>query len=188
MGPAFIATEEANAQAAYKQMIVDSNASDIVYSNLFTGVHGNHLRQRTSTPGSTRQRCRNRTLSKMNFGSGSVKAWKDIWGAGQGVGAIKRVVPAADLVRRFAEEYALGTPPAGPCPANGAHQRRQGSRPGLITSSRAVRRIRRRIALSPAPLAGTLSRRQWRPAPQAGSSCLSSSGNSSSAQDTQSSS
>jgi len=107
VGSAFIAAEEANAQAAYKQMIVDSNASDIVYSNLFTGVHGNYLRQSIVNAGLDPAALPESDPSKMNFGSGSVKAWKDIWGAGQGVGAIKRVVPAADLVRRFAEEYAL---------------------------------------------------------------------------------
>ncbi|KJK26248.1 2-nitropropane dioxygenase [Burkholderiaceae bacterium 16] len=107
VGSAFIATEEANAQAAYKQMIVDSNASDIVYSNLFTGVHGNYLRQSIVNAGLDPAALPESDPSKMNFGSGSAKAWKDIWGAGQGVGAIKRVVPAADLVRRFAEEYAL---------------------------------------------------------------------------------
>lgn len=107
VGSAFIATEEANAQSGYKQMIVDSNASDIVYSNLFTGVHGNYLRQSIVNSGLDPEALPESDPSKMNFGSGSAKAWKDIWGAGQGVGAIKRVVPAADLVRRFAEEYAL---------------------------------------------------------------------------------
>ncbi len=107
VGSAFIATEEANAQAGYKQMIVDSNAADIVYSNLFTGVHGNYLRQSIVNAGLDPEALPQSDPSKMNFGSGSAKAWKDIWGAGQGVGAIKRVVPAADLVRRFAEEYAL---------------------------------------------------------------------------------
>lgn len=107
VGSAFIATEEANAQSGYKQMIVDSNASDIVYSNLFTGVHGNYLRQSIVNAGLDPEALPESDPSKMNFGSGSAKAWKDIWGAGQGVGAIKRVVPAADLVRRFAEEYAL---------------------------------------------------------------------------------
>ncbi|WP_454727273.1 MULTISPECIES: NAD(P)H-dependent flavin oxidoreductase [Cupriavidus] len=107
VGSAFIATEEANALAGYKQMIVDSNASDIVYSNLFTGVHGNYLRQSIVNAGLDPEALPQSDPSKMNFGSGSAKAWKDIWGAGQGVGAIKRVVPAAELVRRFAEEYAL---------------------------------------------------------------------------------
>jgi len=107
IGSAFIATHEANAQDGYKQMIVDSTANDIVYSNLFTGVHGNYLRGSIERAGLDPQALPESDPSKMNFGSASAKAWKDIWGAGQGVGAIKRVVPAAELVRRFAEEYAL---------------------------------------------------------------------------------
>jgi len=107
IGSAFIATQEANAQDGYKQMIVDSSAGDIVYSNLFTGVHGNYLRGSIERAGLDPEALPQSDPSKMNFGSTSVKAWKDIWGAGQGVGAIKRVVPAGDLVRRFAEEYAL---------------------------------------------------------------------------------
>ncbi|GAB7547958.1 NAD(P)H-dependent flavin oxidoreductase [Cupriavidus sp. CuC1] len=117
VGSAFIATEEANAQAGYKQMIVDSTASDIVYSNLFTGVHGNYLRQSIVNAGLDPEALPQSDPSKMNFGSGSAKAWKDIWGAGQGVGAIKRVVPAADLVRRFSEEYALARRRLGLAPA-----------------------------------------------------------------------
>ncbi|MCY1222166.1 putative enoyl-[acyl-carrier-protein] reductase II [compost metagenome] len=107
IGSAFIATQEANAQDGYKQMIVDSSAGDIVYSNLFTGVHGNYLRGSIERAGLDPEALPQSDPSKMNFGSASVKAWKDIWGAGQGVGAIKRVVPAGELVRRFAEEYAL---------------------------------------------------------------------------------
>ncbi|TDF61908.1 nitronate monooxygenase family protein [Cupriavidus sp. L7L] len=107
IGSAFIATQEANAQDGYKQMIVDSSAGDIVYSNLFTGVHGNYLRGSIERAGLDPEALPQSDPSKMNFGSTSVKAWKDIWGAGQGVGAIKRVVPAGELVRRFAEEYAL---------------------------------------------------------------------------------
>ncbi|MBP0621094.1 NAD(P)H-dependent flavin oxidoreductase [Cupriavidus consociatus] len=107
IGSAFIATQEANAQDGYKQMIVDSSAGDIVYSNLFTGVHGNYLRGSIERAGLDPEALPQSDPSKMNFGSASAKAWKDIWGAGQGVGAIKRVVPAGDLVRRFAEEYAL---------------------------------------------------------------------------------
>ncbi|WP_454738842.1 NAD(P)H-dependent flavin oxidoreductase [Cupriavidus necator] len=107
IGSAFIATQEANAQDGYKQMIVDSTANDIVYSNLFTGVHGNYLRGSIERAGLDPAALPQSDPSKMNFGSASAKAWKDIWGAGQGVGAIKRVVPAGELVRRFAEEYAL---------------------------------------------------------------------------------
>ncbi|REE94165.1 NAD(P)H-dependent flavin oxidoreductase [Cupriavidus plantarum] len=107
IGSAFIATVEANADAAYKQMIVDSAAEDIVYSNLFTGVHGNYLRESIVRSGLNPDALPVSDPTSMNFGSTRVKPWKDIWGAGQGVGAIKRVVPAADLVHRFIEEYAL---------------------------------------------------------------------------------
>ncbi|MET0961419.1 MAG: nitronate monooxygenase family protein [Noviherbaspirillum sp.] len=108
IGSAFIATAEANAAEGYKQMIVESNASDIVYSNLFTGVHGNYLRQSIVNAGLDPDALPDSDPSKMNFGSGSsskAKAWRDIWGAGQGVGAIKRVVPAAEMIARFADEY-----------------------------------------------------------------------------------
>jgi nitronate monooxygenase len=108
IGSAFIATAEANADELYKQMIVDSSASDIVYSNLFTGVHGNYLRQSIVNAGLDPNALPESDASKMNFGSGGgskAKAWRDIWGAGQGVGAIKRVVPAAELVARFTDEY-----------------------------------------------------------------------------------
>ena len=108
VGSAFIATREANADERYKQMIVDSSAADIVYSNLFTGVHGNYLRQSIVDAGLDPEALPQSDPSKMNFGSGGgskAKAWRDIWGAGQGVGAIKRVVPAAELVARFADEY-----------------------------------------------------------------------------------
>jgi nitronate monooxygenase len=107
VGSAFIATTEAHADERYKQMIVDSSASDIVYSNLFTGVHGNYLRQSIVNAGLDPEALPASDASKMNFGSGGgkAKAWRDIWGAGQGIGAIKRVVPAAELVARFTDEY-----------------------------------------------------------------------------------
>ncbi|MHA6847528.1 NAD(P)H-dependent flavin oxidoreductase [Ralstonia syzygii] len=108
VGSAFIATEEANAVEAYKQAIVESTAGDIVYTNLFTGVHGNYLRKSIVASGLDPDALPESDPSKMNFGSGDgakAKAWKDIWGAGQGVGAVKRVVPAAELVKRFAEEF-----------------------------------------------------------------------------------
>lgn len=124
IGSAFIATQEANAQDGYKQMIVDSSANDIVYSNLFTGVHGNYLRGSIERAGLDPAALPQSDPSKMNFGSASAKAWKDIWGAGQGVGAIKRVVPAAELVRRFAEEYALARRRLGLPDAAGAPQAR----------------------------------------------------------------
>jgi nitronate monooxygenase len=120
IGSAFIATLEANAQDAYKQMIVDSNADDIIYSNLFTGVHGNYLRESIVKSGLDPEALPTSDATAMNFGSTRVKPWKDIWGAGQGVGAIKRVVPAAELVRRFVEEYALARRRLGLAPAEAA--------------------------------------------------------------------
>src|SRR5690554_187074 len=108
IGSAFIATEEANADAAYKQAILESTASDIVYSNLFTGVHGNYLRQSIVNSGLDPEALPESDPSKMNFGSGGsskAKAWRDIWGAGQGVGAVKQVVPAAALIERLKAEY-----------------------------------------------------------------------------------
>ena len=108
IGSAFIATEEANAAQAYKDMIVESTASDIVYSNLFTGVHGNYLRQSIVNSGLDPEALPESDPSKMNFGSGGsskAKAWRDIWGAGQGVGAVKQVVPAAALIERLKAEY-----------------------------------------------------------------------------------
>jgi nitronate monooxygenase len=105
MGTAFIATREANASDAYKQMIVDSSADDIVYSNLFTGVHGNYLKPSIAAAGLDPDNLPQSDPSKMNFGSGSVKAWKDIWGAGQSVSAVHEVLPAAELVARLKREY-----------------------------------------------------------------------------------
>jgi nitronate monooxygenase len=106
IGSAFIATDEANAAAAYKQAIVDGYASDIVYSNLFTGVHGNYLRGSIAAAGMDPDNLPDGDVSTMNFHEGSTKAWKDIWGSGQGIGAVKAVVPAAALVARLAREYA----------------------------------------------------------------------------------
>ncbi len=106
MGTAFIATREANAQEAYKQMIVDGSADDIVYSNLFTGVHGNYLKPSIVAAGLDPSNLPVSDPSKMNFASGSAKAWKDIWGAGQGLSAVKEVLPAADLIERLKREYA----------------------------------------------------------------------------------
>ena len=108
VGAAFIATHEANADAAYKQMIVESTAADIVYSNLFTGVHGNYLKGSILNSGLDPEALPESDPSTMSFGSGGsskTKAWKDIWGAGQGVGAVKQVVPAAELISRLQEEY-----------------------------------------------------------------------------------
>jgi nitronate monooxygenase len=106
IGSAFIATEEANASAAYKQAIVDGYANDIVYSNLFTGVHGNYLKPSVRAAGMDPDNLPNGDVSTMNFHEGSTKAWKDIWGSGQGIGAVKEIVPAAALVARLTREYA----------------------------------------------------------------------------------
>lgn len=106
IGSAFIATEEARASDAYKQMIVASNSDDIVYSNLFTGVHGNYLRGSVVAAGLDPENLPESDPSKMNFGGGAAKAWKDIWGSGQGIGAVREVLPAAQLVARLKREYA----------------------------------------------------------------------------------
>ena len=107
-GSAFIATDEANADQAYKQGIVDGDASGIVYTNLFTGVHGNYLRSSIEKAGLNPDDLPTSDPSKMNFGSGGnskAKAWKDIWGSGQGVGAVKSVGSVEDLVARMEREY-----------------------------------------------------------------------------------
>ena len=108
IGSAFIATEEANADQPYKDMIVGSGADDIVYSNLFTGVHGNYLRGSIEQAGLNPDDLPESDPSKMNFGSGGnskAKAWKDIWGSGQGVGAVKAVQSVADRVDQLEREY-----------------------------------------------------------------------------------
>jgi nitronate monooxygenase len=108
MGSAFIATTEANAPEAYKQMIVESAAGDIVYTNLFTGILGNYLKPSIAAAGMDPENLPQSDPSKMSFASGEgskAKAWKDIWGAGQGVGAVHEVVPTADLVARLKREY-----------------------------------------------------------------------------------
>jgi len=107
IGSAFIATQEARASEAYKQCVVDSNSDDIVYSNLFTGVHGNYLKPSIVAAGMDPDALPESDPSAMNFGGGGdKKAWKDIWGCGQGIGAVKSVLPAAALVDRLATEYA----------------------------------------------------------------------------------
>ena len=108
VGSPFIATEEANASEAYKQSIVESGAADIVYSDLFTGVHGNYLRSSIVNSGLDPDNLAAGTLDTMKFGSGGSsksKAWKDMWGSGQGIGVIDRVQPAAAFVDRLAEQY-----------------------------------------------------------------------------------
>ena len=106
IGSAFIATEEARASDAYKQAVVDCTSDDVVLSNLFTGVHGNYLAPSIRNAGLDPDHLPESDPSAMNFGAGAAKAWKDIWGCGQGIGAIKSVVPAAELVARLQREYA----------------------------------------------------------------------------------
>jgi nitronate monooxygenase len=105
VGSAFIATEEAHADPRYKQMLVESTARDIVYTNLFTGVHGNYLRGSVVAAGLDPDALPASDASQMNFGTDRKKPWKDIWGCGQGIGAIREVLPTAALVGRFAKEY-----------------------------------------------------------------------------------
>jgi nitronate monooxygenase len=108
VGSAFLATHEANNEPAYKRMIADSRASDIVYSNLFTGIHGNYLRGSIAAAGLDPDDLAVSDPSAMNFGSGGAsdaKAWKDIWGAGQGVGAVRDVLSVDELVHQLATEY-----------------------------------------------------------------------------------
>lgn len=106
IGSAFIATQEANAVPEYKQMLVESASNDIVYTNLITGVHGNYLRGSLVKAGLDPDNLPVSDPNAMNFGSGRTKAWKDIWGSGQGIGAVKDVVPAAQLIARLSAEYA----------------------------------------------------------------------------------
>ena len=106
IGSAFIATHEARATDAYKQAIVDCNSDDIVYSNLFTGVHGNYLAPSIRAAGLDPQNLPESDPSKMNFGGDAKKAWKDIWGCGQGIGAIDAVVSAAERIAQLKAEYA----------------------------------------------------------------------------------
>ncbi|WP_445192875.1 NAD(P)H-dependent flavin oxidoreductase [Sphingomonas sp. Tas61C01] len=108
IGSPFIATEEANAEPGYKQGIVDGRASDIVYSNLFTGVHGNYLRGSIEAAGMDPDNLPEGDLKTMNFGGGNsskAKAWRDIWGSGQGIGVVDRVESVADRVDRLEREY-----------------------------------------------------------------------------------
>lgn len=109
VGSPFIATEEANAPDAYKQAIVDGGAADIVYSNLFTGVHGNYLRASIVNAGLDPDQLAAGDIEAMKFGSegsSKSKAWRDIWGSGQGIGVIDRVQPAAQYIDQLAAQYA----------------------------------------------------------------------------------
>jgi nitronate monooxygenase len=105
IGSAFIATHEARASDAYKQAIVDSSSDDIIYSNLFTGVHGNYLAPSIRAAGLDPEHLQESDPSKMNFGGDRTKAWKDIWGCGQGIGAVTQVQSVDDLVQRLKSEY-----------------------------------------------------------------------------------
>ena len=110
IGSPFIATHEARASDDYKKMITESNSDDIVYSNFYTGIHGNYLKGSIKNAGMDPDNLPQSDPSKMNFATGegasSAKAWKDIWGCGQGIGVIKEVMSAADLVARLRREYA----------------------------------------------------------------------------------
>ncbi len=107
IGSPFIATEEANASASYKLGIVEGRADDIIYSSLFTGVHGNYLRQSIEAAGLDPEKLPEGDLKTMDFGTGegSKKAWRDIWGSGQGIGAVKEIQPTAEYVAGLAAEY-----------------------------------------------------------------------------------
>src|SRR5215813_8119501 len=118
IGSAFIATKEANAVESYKAMITSANAEDIVYSNLFTGVHGNYLKPSIVAAGMDPENLPTSDASKMSFGTDASgerakpKAWKEIWGSGQGVGSVGKIVPAAELIGKFKKEYDEAIDPA----------------------------------------------------------------------------
>ena len=105
MGSAFIATEEARASDEYNQCIVNSNSDDIIYSNLFTGVHGNYLAPSIRNAGMDPEHLPESDPSKMDFGGDKSKAWKDIWGCGQGIGVIDKVQSTADLIAQLKREF-----------------------------------------------------------------------------------
>jgi nitronate monooxygenase len=105
IGSAFIATQEARASEAYKQAIVDANSDDIIYSNLFTGIHGNYLAPSIRNAGLDPDNLPESDPSKMNFGGDKSKAWKDIWGCGQGIGAVTQIQSTADYVAQLKREY-----------------------------------------------------------------------------------
>ena len=105
IGSAFIATQEARASEAYKQAIVESSSDDIVYSNLFTGVHGNYLAPSIRAAGLDPANLPQSDASQMNFGSDSAKAWRDIWGCGQGIGAISEVATVAAYIEQLQHQY-----------------------------------------------------------------------------------
>jgi nitronate monooxygenase len=106
IGSRWLATRESNISDSYRDAIIESSAADIVYTNLFTGVHGNYLKKSIVSAGLDPEQLPESDKSKMSFGSGSAKAWRDIWGAGQGVGLMHDAPTTAELVQRLAEEYA----------------------------------------------------------------------------------
>jgi len=118
IGSAFIATDEANAVQRYKEMITTCSADDIVYSNLFTGVHGNYLKPSIAAAGLDPDNLPSSDPSKMSFGTddsgerAKPKAWKEIWGSGQGIGSVSSIVPVAELVARLKREYDAAIDPA----------------------------------------------------------------------------
>jgi nitronate monooxygenase len=105
IGSRFLATQESNVTDAYREAIIESSASDIVYTNLFTGVHGNYLKKSIVAAGLDPENLPESDKTKMSFGSGSAKAWRDIWGAGQGVGLMHDVPTTAEMVERLKDEY-----------------------------------------------------------------------------------
>ena len=105
IGSRWLATQEANVSDAYRDAIVESNAADVVYTNLFTGVHGNYLKKSIVAAGLDPDNLPVSDKSKMSFGSGSAKAWRDIWGAGQGVGLMEDVPTVAEMVERLKQQY-----------------------------------------------------------------------------------
>jgi nitronate monooxygenase len=109
IGSRFLATRESNVTDAYRDAIMESSAADIVYTNLFTGVHGNYLRKSIVNAGLDPDALPESDKSKMSFGSGSAKAWRDIWGAGQGVGLMDDVPTVAEMVERLKAEYAAAS-------------------------------------------------------------------------------
>ena len=106
IGSLFIATDEARASDAYKQAIIDGTSDDVVYSSLFTGVHGNYLKSSILAAGMDPDLLSERDPGKMNFSAGASRAWKDIWGSGQGIAAIDAVLPTREVVAKLARQYA----------------------------------------------------------------------------------
>ena len=105
IGSAFIATDEANAVEGYKRMVVDSAADDVIYTDFFSGVRGNYLKPSIVAAGLDPENLAKSDPSKMNFGSGGAKVWRDVWGCGQGIGTIKEIASAGDRVERLVQEY-----------------------------------------------------------------------------------